>query len=461
MAERYDVVIVGSGSSGGVLAARLSEDPSRTVCLVEAGPDFPREAEVTPSFYAGGGYFGFAAVWEHDWGFQSEPLPWGRTIPVPRGRLVGGSSMTNGTLCVRGAPFDFARWEQLGATGWGWGDVRPCYEAVEREIPLKTYPRRGWQPVQEVFAAALEERGFAWHDDMNGETAWNGVLGPGPFNRRNEQRLGTLPTYIRRARGRANLTIRAETVVDRVTFAGTRATGISAIGPDGPVQIEAGLVVLSAGAIGTPAILLRSGVGPAAELAALGIDARHDLPVGKRLHDHSCVGFSFHAPDLADVCSPNSSVIARDPGNDWLCVAFAGREGEDCVLYFVQTDDPGLGEVTLTSADPGAKPRIRIHYETDCYEPCWELARELVGSRHFGAARWLPTSLEETVRDGITTGHHVAGTCGIGRVVAPDLHVYGLEGLAVADASIFPAHVSNNPNHTCYMIGERAAQLLG
>ena len=462
MSERFDVVVVGSGSSGGVLAARLSEDASRSVCLVEAGPDFPREAEVAPSFYAGGGYFGFSPVWEHDWGYASEPLPWGRVIPIPRGRLMGGSSMTNGTLCVRGAPFDFARWETLGATGWGWDAVRPCYEAVEREIPLKTYPRRGWQPAQEAFAAALEERGFRWHDEMNGPDAWHGTLGPGPFNRLDEQRQGTLPTYLRRARGRANLVLRPDTLVDRVLLRDGRAQGVRAIGRDGkPYELAAGLVVLAAGAIGTPAILLRSGIGPPAELRALGIEPVHDLPVGKRLHDHSTCAFRFEAPHLADVCSPNSSVIARDPDDGWLAVAYASAEGRECSLTFVMTDDPGLGEVTLASADPTAAPRIRLHYELDGYTPCWELALELLGDRRFAGARPAAGSLPDVLRDGITTGHHAAGTCGIGRVVAPDLRVLGLEGLAVADASIFPAHVSNNPNHTCFMIGERAAQLLG
>lgn len=463
MRERYDVVVVGSGSSGGVLAARLSEEPSRSVCLVEAGPDFPREAEAAPSFYAGGAYFGFSPVWEHDWGFVSEPLPWGRSITIPRGRLMGGSSMTNGTLCVRGAPYDFARWETLGAAGWGWEDVDRCYRRVEAEIPLKTYPRRGWQPVQEAFASTLLERGYRWHDDMNAPDAWHGAVGPGPYNRADEIRLGTLPTYLRRARGRANLALRPDTLVDRVLLDGAgRASGIAVIGPDGQrAVIEADLVVLSAGAIGTPSILLRSGVGPAGELAALGIQPRHDLPVGKRLHDHSCFGVHFEAPHLADVCSPNSSVLARDPDDGWLCVAFTAAEGCECCLYFVMTDDPGLGEVTLASADPAAKPRIRLHYELDGYTPCWELAHELLASPGFAGARTLDTSLQDTLHARITTGHHVAGTCGIGRVVAPDLRVLGLQGLAVADASIFPAHVSNNPNLTAFMVGERAAELLG
>lgn len=459
-AERYDVVIVGSGSSGGVLAARLSEDEGRTVCLLEAGPDFPQEAAVTPSFYAGGGYFGFSPVWEHDWGFVSEPLPWGRRIQIPRGKLMGGSSMTNGTLCVRGAPFDFARWEQLGATGWGWDDVRPYYEAVEREIPLKTYPRRGWQPVQEAFAGALEDRGYRWHDDMNGPEAWHGVVGPGPFNRHNEQRYGTLPTYIRRARGRPNLTLRADTLADRVLLRGSRAVGVRAIGPGGLLDIEADLVVLAAGALGSPGILLRSGIGPAGELHALGIEPVLDLPVGKGLLDHHCCGFAFEAPALADVCSPNSSVIARDPDDGWLAVAFTGEEGSTCSLYFVMTDDPGLGEVTLTSGEPTAAPRIRLHYDLTGYAPCWELVHELLADRRFAGARLIDTDLDETVRAGVTTGHHAAGTCGIGRVVGPDLRVLGADGLLVADASVFPAHVSNNPNHTCYMIGERAAALV-
>ena len=287
--QRYDVAVVGAGSAGGPVAARLSEDPSRTVVLLEAGEDFPDEAIAPPSFVTGGNAIGGwfagvgAAVPAHDWHYEGEPLRTGRRIPPPPWRLVGGSSMINGGIAVRAKPSDFDDWVALGAQGWGWDVMRPIFERVEAELGLKHYRRSRWQPFLAAFVDALVELGFREVDDMNAPDAWDGVCGAWPQNRRNEIRRGSLVTYIRQARARPNVRIVGDALVDRVLLRSGRVTGVRYADAGGrPVELEADRVVLCGGAYGSPAILLRSGIGPAAHLRDLGIGVVEDLPVGGR-----------------------------------------------------------------------------------------------------------------------------------------------------------------------------------
>ena len=467
--------MAGAGSSGAVVAARLSEDGARSVLLLEAGPDFPDEAVSPPAFLTGGnvlgeGYAGAgAATPDLDWGLFSEPLPNGRRVHLKRGRLVGGTSMVNGCVAVRGAPADYERWVERGAPGWGWDEVRPAFERVEEVVPIRRYPREAWQPVARAFEDAFEEIGHRRVDDMNQPDAWERVVGAWPQNRRNEVRQGTLVTHVRAARARPNLRIKPGALVDRVLLRGSRAIGLRAVVDGRPVDVSAGTVVLAAGAYGSPAVLLRSGIGPPAELSALGIEPVADLPVGRGLRDHPQCFFHLETPrELARMCGPGFAAVAR--GEGWWSFPLALDEERGlCALAFALASDDDSGSVTLASADPTVAPVIDHRYadvirrgEFDEAFATFRSLLETSALRDRGVRDGDPDRpLVDVLLERLGTAFHPAGGCAIGRVVDPDLRVYGVEGLAVADASVFPAHVTNNPNLTCMMVGERAAQKLG
>ena len=527
-AETFDYVIVGAGSAGCVLANRLSADAGITVCLLEAGGRDRHPFIHVPALV--GAAIGTPSL---GWGYWTAPQAHldGRRLPTPRGRVLGGSSSLNGMAYNRGHPKDYDDWAAMGCEGWSYCEVLPYFTRSENNEDYEASPFHGKggelnvthmdrvNPMNASFLRAMGEMQFRQTSDFNGPDPEGYGLRQG--NIRKGRRESTATAFLRPALGRPNLQVLTDAPARRIMVENGRATGVEIGGAGGVRTIGARReVILAGGAMGSPQLLLLSGIGDGMALKGLGIEVVRDLPaVGENYHDHPAVllqmlmndassyGISWKAlprgawnvleyllartgPFASNVFE-TTAFLRISPGLDRPDVQFVFQParrnqssfplpiGHGFVMSTVLLYPKSRGRLTLDSADPAAAPIIdpNLFAAPEDFEPllrALRISRRLFASPAFAryrAKEFLPgqaaasdEDLIAYVRRSAATVHHPCGTCRMGAdkdsVVDPQLRVRGVEGLRVADASVFPRLVGGNTNAPVIMVAEKAADMI-
>jgi choline dehydrogenase-like flavoprotein len=524
----FDYIVVGGGSGGCVLAARLSEDPSVSVALIEAGP-----ADRNVLIHVPAGLALMAQTHTANWNFSTVPQKGlnGRVGWQPRGKVLGGSSSVNAMIYIRGHRADYDHWAEQGNKGWSYDEVLPYFRRSEHnerlanefhgtDGPLNVMDLRSPNKYLQAFVDAGREAGYPVNDDFNG--AQQEGIGPYQVTHKNGERFSAAKAYLTPNLGRKNLTVFTESHTTRILFEGKRATGVEFRRAGRVEQIGANHeVLMAAGALQTPQILMLSGVGPAAELARLGIGIVHDLPgVGKNLHDHVDAVQVVDAPQLKETFGISLGAVGRvlkaipewrNRRSGMLTTNFAEAGGfiksqpseaiPDLQLHFViaKLIDHGRktvfghgysahvcvlrpqsrGSVTLASADPFAAPLIDPNFfdhpdDMQRLVRGFRLMREVINQPALTrlGGKELPRSadatsdaeIEQFIRTHGDTIYHPVGTCRMGTgaldVVGADLRIHGLEGIRVVDASMMPRIIGGNTNAPVMMVAEKASDMI-
>ena len=504
MNEHWDYVIVGAGSSGAVLASRLSEDPAASVLLLEAGPDY-RSADAPPEMR--GGHWSDILDLERFGRFQWPALKVRRTSqrqpePYWRGRGLGGSSSINGMVAIRPPVDEFDNWSPADGH-WSRDAVMECFKRLEDDLMFGHRPFHGrggpitisratpdeWAPLDLAFRESFMALGNPWMPDCN-EPGATGVCMLA-YNANNEVRVSTNDGYLESARTRPNLTVRGDVLVDRVLFSGTRAAGVTAISDGTRTEFFGDEIIVSAGAVHSPAILQRSGIGPSRLLRDLAIAPIVELPVGDGMQEHPCVILGF-AVDADLPGAPNgrhtntgvrwSSGVDGTPFNDmqalgngpskmmptWWCMGALANQSF------------GRGTLSISSVDPTTDPDVDLKLASDERDRerlylGLEIMREVLAHPSFapymrgevqGIDGTLLADLDsraaiDTWIDRVVDGcAHASATCSIGTVVDSTCRVYGVDRLRVVDLSIVPHVPRANTNLTAIMIGEYISSVI-
>ncbi|MQG27152.1 MAG: mycofactocin system GMC family oxidoreductase MftG [SAR202 cluster bacterium] len=504
---KYDVIVVGGGSAGSVVAARMAEDPDTTVLLLEAGTDYPDLANLPEDILNGHTRTAEDERSEHNWALRGTITEEQGEIHVAQGKVIGGGGSINGQVFLRGIPQDFDDWASWGNEEWSYTKVLPYFRQAETDLdikddfhgtdgplPISRKVGETWPVIQSAFHTACLQNGFDTTDDMNGvEPTGVGVV---PMNNQKGVRMSTAITHLAPMRHHLNLTIRGNVFARKILIENRQVTGVEVESGGEVFTVESNKVVISAGALKSPHILMLSGIGPKDQLDEYGIDVLQDTPgVGANLRNHPISPISFKVkegiklqPDASGVrIALRYTAKGSDDSNDMMMTTsslFSPFTGEmlpdrigriSCVIEL----PAGAGFVRLNSADPAVQPKFDYRYfshpedmrrmrdgirlavkmlETDAYKDVSD-------------GRVTPTegiltdddALDLWIRQTVGSARHVSGTCKIGpdsdpmAVVDQQCRVKGFQGLWIADSSVMPQVPRANANATAIMIGERVA----